>query len=259
MNIKIQSTLNAILEAFKNGDIPSKVALSSFPQAKDIPMHKWSFLNRTIVYVHNTMDARGFNQWREVKRSVKKGSKALYILVPLFSKKKNDEGEEYSVLFGYKSAPVFRIEDTEGEPMDYERLQLPELPLIERAEEWGISVRAIPKNLVYHGYFNEKKKEICLATKDECIFFHELAHCSHSKISCLKGGQDPLQEIIAELSAQALCRLAGKSGDKYLGNHYLYIERYAGQIGKTAYQACLQVLGETEKVLKLILEGEKED
>ena len=85
-------------------------------------------------------------------------------------------------------------------------------------------------------------------------FFHELAHASHSRITKLKSGQDPLQEIVAELSALALCRLVGTSGDKFLGNSYRYIENYANEIKMSPYSAVLKVISETEKVLKLILE-----
>ena len=73
----------------------------------------------------------------------------------------------------------------------------------------------------------------------------------------LKPGQDPVQEIVAELSAQALCRIVGKT-DKYLGNSYRYIERYAEKAGMSPHSACLKVLSDTEKVLKLILKDEPE-
>ena len=64
-----------------------------------------------------------------------------------------------------------------------------------------------------------------------------------------------MQEIVAELSAQALCRLVGKQAEDTTGNSFRYIERYAGKIGLSPYSACLKVLGETEKVLNLILVG----
>jgi len=39
--------------------------------------------------------------------------------------------------------PVFRVEDTDGQPLEYERIELPELPLMEKATEWRISVKAV--------------------------------------------------------------------------------------------------------------------
>lgn len=95
-----------------------------------------------------------------------------------------------------------------------------------------------------------------LSTKAECVFFHELAHASHEKIKGnLKSGQDPFQEIVAELAATALCRLVGKDPSDILGNSYRYIESYAQKAKVPAISACLTVMTETEKVIKLILKG----
>jgi len=251
MEDRVKQALNSILEAFKSGTIPETIAYSTFPPIQNIPMNSWSFLNRTLAFLSGTADARGFRQWQSANRRVKKGARALYILVPMLYKK----DEESVVLRGFKSAPVFKVEDTEGEPLDYQKLELPEFPLMDRAKEWGVSVKAVPGNYRYYGYFSQGRKEIALATREECVFFHELAHCAHSKIAPLKPGQDPFQEIVAELGAQALCRLAGKTGDKFLGNSFKYIESYAGKVNKTAHSACLQALSETEKVLTLILKG----
>lgn len=255
MNERVKSVLNGILERFRIGDIPEAVALASYPAA-DVPSAKWSFMNRTLMFLAGTADARGFNQWHEVNRYVKKNSKAFYILVPCIYKKEDEGGEELQILKGFKCAPVFRYEDTKGEELDYMMLEPPELPLMERAEEWGISVKAIPGNFRFEGYYSSHRQEIALATPEESVFFHELAHASHDKVrQGLKGGQDPFQEIVAELSAQALCRLAGRSARDTMGNSYRYIEHYARKIKISAFSACTRVMAETEQVLKLILEG----
>jgi hypothetical protein len=213
------------------------------------------------MFLSGTQDGRGFRQWNQVNRYVKKGSKAFHILVP-YIKKTEDEhtGEEKEALVGFLARAVFRYQDTDGEPLDYEQIELPDLPLIERAESWGIFVKAIPGNFSYQGFYSSVRKEIGLATKDECVFFHELAHCAHEKINGdLKRGQNPIQEIVAELSAQALCRVVGKSGARHLGNSYRYIEGYAGELKITPYSACLKVMSEIEKVLNLILKGDSDN
>ena len=64
---------------------------------------------------------------------------------------------------------------------------------------------------------------------------------------------------IAELSAQALCRMVGKKDKDTTGNSFQYIERYAKDINLSAHNACLKVLKETEKVLNLILKGGQHD
>ncbi len=254
MNEKVKSVLSSILERFETGDIPEAIAYSMFPFPA-VPSAKWSLLNRTLMFLSGTMDARGIRQWNKVSRYVKRDSKCLYILVP-YIKKVEDRDEDKQVLIGFGTKAVFRVEDTDGQPLEYENIELPRFPLIDRAKAWGISVRAIPGNYRYHGLYSAERKEIALASETECVFLHELAHTAHD---ILKGGlisgQDPLQEIVAELSSHCLCRLVGKTGDKHLGNSFRYISRYADKINLSPLSACTKVLNEVEQVLHLILNG----
>lgn len=256
MNDKVKQVLSLIIDKFKSGDIPKAVAYAMFP-IPDIPSTKWSLLNRTLMFISGTQDGRGYKQWQKVDRFVKKGSKAIYILVP-FIKKVEDDSDEKQVLYGFGCKPVFRVEDTDGESLDYEQIELPDFPLLERAKEWGISVKAIPGNYRYYGYYSFKSGEIALTTPEEKTFFHELSHAGHKKIKgTLKAGQDPFQEIVAELSAAALCKLVGKQQNDTFGNSYRYIEKYAEKVKMSPYKACLKLMSETEKVLNLILKGKE--
>jgi antirestriction protein ArdC len=177
--------------------------------------------------------------------------------VPCFKKEVDEEtGMEKEVLSFFKLSPVFMVEDTEGEPLDYEQLKIPELPLTDRAKQWGVSIKAIPGNYRFQGYYSPDLRMIALATPEEIAFFHELAHLAHGKVKGkLNKGQDPFQEIVAELSAQALCRLVGKKEKDTTGNSFQYIQKYAAEVKMSVYTACLKVLSETEKVLNLILSG----
>lgn len=253
MNEKVRSVLSGILERFKDGSIPEVVSYAQFP-IPDIPARKWSLLNRTAMFLAGTGDARGFRQWKEVHRWVKKGARAIYIIVPLTYKDEDAEGEERIVLRGFRVAPVFRVEDTEGKELEYQQLELPELPLMEVAKNWGLSVKPIPGNFSYYGYYSQSQQLIALATPEEKTFFHELAHAAHGKIITLRDGQHWAQEIVAELSAAVLCRIAGKDPKDTLGNSYRYIDRYAKEASMSPYVACVRVLKEVEQVLGLILE-----
>jgi antirestriction protein ArdC len=261
MNEKVRQALQSIVKSFENGDIPEVIAYSTFP-IPNIPAAKWSLLNRMLMLIAGTSDARGFRQWQEVGRHVKKGAKAFAILAPRFIKKQPDddnEKEEKILLAGFLAVPVFRVEDTEGKPLDYQQIELPKLPLMEVAQRWGISVKAIPGNYLYTGCFSQERKEIALATKEETIFFHELAHAAHQRIlGELQKGQDWRQEIVAELAAAVLCKIVGKSS-QHLGNHYQYVERYAKEASLTPWQGCMRVMSEVEKVLNLILENGSKD
>ena len=259
MTPKVKETLDLILARFESGEIPEAVAYSMFP-IPDIPCCVWSLLNRTLVFISGTMDARGIRQWNSINRSVKKGSKALYILVPYVVKKTDDDREDnQSRLLGFGVCPVFRVEDTQGEPLEYQNIEVPELPFMDRARDWGISIKAAPGNYRYFGYYSSGRKEIALSTSQEVVFFHELAHAGHHILKGkLQPGQDPLQEIVAELSACALAQMVGKSLVDTTGSNFQYIKRYAEQLKMDVHSACLKVLSDTEKVLNLIIHNNVE-
>jgi hypothetical protein len=261
MNDKAREVLGTILEKFKSGDIPKAIAYATFP-VPDIPSTKWSFTNKIIMYLSDTADARGIRQWNSVGRTVIKGSKAIYILVPRFMKRSNpDDDSEEVILSGFMAQAVFRVEDTEGEALGYEKeVFLPDLPLMERAKEWGITVSAIPLYFKVYGSYNPAAKRILLASPEEMIFFHELSHAAYERAICdLKPGQRWDQEIVAELCAQVLCRMVGKQSDDSLGNSYRYIESYSRGTGMSPLSACLHVLESVEKVLTLILKEPEDD
>jgi hypothetical protein len=253
MNDRVRAVLESVIDKFKAGEIPDAVAVAMFPKA-DMPCSRWSLFNRLLVLFARTSDARGFRQWQMVNRHVVKGAKAFHIMVPFIKKAATDTGDEKAVLMGFGLRPVFRLEDTAGEPLAYQQLEVPDLPLMERAQEWGLSVKAVPGNRAYLGYYAASKGEIGLATPEEKTFFHELSHAAHERVrGKLVVGQDPIQEIVAELAAAVLCRMVGKQHSDTLGNSYRYIDQYAREMKTTPHQVCLKVLTETEKVLGLIL------
>ena len=247
----IKNTLNKILNCFESGNLPKTITYSVFPAA-NIPSSKWSLINRILMLLSDTQDARGFQQWKEINRHVKKGAKAIHILVPRIVKRENEEGDEEK-LTGFMAKPVFRKEDTEGETVEYEQIELPNLPLIEKAKEWDISVKPIPGNLSHYGYFSHHRNEIALASKEETVFFHELAHAAHNRlIGAQKTDQQWKKEIAAELAAAVICQIVGKTS-KYLGNNHRYITHYAKKANLNPVQGCLKVISDVEKILGLIL------
>jgi hypothetical protein len=102
---RIKSVLDGIVTRFETGDVPEAVAISTFP-ISDTPSSRWSFLNRLIMYLAGTADARGFRQWQKAKRHVKKGAKALYILVPDMVRIETNDGDEEPIVRGFLARPV---------------------------------------------------------------------------------------------------------------------------------------------------------
>ena len=270
---KAQDALNRLLRMFETGDLPQAVARTTIAAkaghaAK--PSDKWSLGNRLLMALADTDDARGFKQWQGVGRRVKKGAKAFYVLAPISKKKivrvqetDPDTGEEREVeqervvITGFHGVPVFRYEDTEGDPLPEAGCDPPEPPpLFEVARRFVSDVRYKPFIGGYYGYF--RPGEIVLHTHDARTFFHELAHAVHHTIKPggLKGGQQADQEIVAETVAATLCELYGFRG--YIWHGWDYIKGYAGQDNQQAMKAVMGALSDVQKVLEIILVVEEE-
>ena len=156
---------------------------------------------------------------------------------------------------GFKACPVFRVEDTEGEPLGYHLEPPTPPPLIEVAHAWGIEVRYLPQGqpgVLGYNRVGGTTSEIGLHTHDAQVFAHELAHAAHARVKGpLQGGQHWDQEIVAELTAATLCRMLGTEPDE--GGAYRYVRHYAEEAGMDAGRACMAVLKDVEAIIDLIL------
>ena len=267
MNItdkKVTDALDKVVGAFESGNVVEALAYSVINDNR--PCSKWSFLNQLVTYMSGTTDARGFRQWEGVKRNVVKGSKAIYILAPIFknvpkiskTETATEDGKTVVIekkiyikaLVGFKSIPVFGIESTEGEDVIYPEQNTTKPQLFEVAESFGVSVAYAPMSGGYYGYFSQKHEKIVLCTNDEKVFFHELAHAAHARVlGKLVNGQDPKQEIVAELSAAVIAQIFGRELDT---NSYKYVESYSKVWKKSTHGAVMSVLSDVQKVLKEI-------
>lgn len=243
----------------------AKTTLKRLAGDLEAPSAKWSLSNQLLMLLAHTKDARGFDQWKQVARRVKKGAKAFYILAPRTVRRKEQDavtGAEVTrtIVVGFIGVPVFRYEDTEGaelERPDYAPPVLP--PLAEVGERFGVKVRYAPSAGRFYGSFCPATGEIVLVTHDVDTWFHELAHAAHQRVlqargDALTGGQVPTQEIVAETVAAVLCELYGFSG--YLNRAREYVLRYAQVRSKTSPTAAVvRCLADVQKVLALLLEG----
>jgi hypothetical protein len=251
-NIRVKEAMDTLLKMFDEENL-KKVARAVF-KGNSIPSDNWSFLNRILMHLNDTEDARGFRQWQQVGRYVKKGSKAFYIIAPVIRKitaeKTLESGEivreDKTVLAGFKGIPVFRIEDTDGAPMvrDEYRVNIPcEFNGI--IHELGLKIRPERFCGVAYGSYNLVNKEIRLASPDIEVFLHELSHAVDDRLTGLQPGQQKDQEVIAEFSAAVIAHLMGYKIP--LGNVREYIEEYS-------FRELMNCLGRIEKIVSYIIE-----
>ncbi|VVB85644.1 Uncharacterised protein [uncultured archaeon] len=245
MNPHVKEAMDTLLKMFNEENLP-KVAMAVF-KGNDIPSDKWSFLNRILMYLNNTEDARGFKQWQQVGRYVKKDSKAFYILAPMFKKVIEEKTlEEKQILAGFKAVAVFRYEDTEGAPLIKENFKA-NIPFEFNSiiKELGLKIDAVRFNGAVYGSYNLNTKAIRLASPDIEVFLHELAHAVDDRLNGLKAGQQKDQEVIAEFSAAVIGHLMGYKIP--FGNVKEYIEHYS-------FKELLSSLSRIEKVVTYVIE-----
>ncbi len=241
----IQEAMNCLIQIFDAENL-EKVAHAVF-KGNDVPSDKWSFLNRILMFLNNTEDARGFNQWKQAGRYIKKGSHAFYILAPMFKKVIDEKTlEEKQILAGFKGIPVFRFEDTEGAPIISEGLKL-EIPYEFNGiiQELGLKVDAVRFNGAVYGSYNPSRKEIKLASPEIDVFLHELSHAVDDRLNGLKAGQHKDQEVTAEFSGAVIGYLMGYKLP--LGNVKSYIEHYS-------FKELINCLGRIERIVGYIIE-----
>lgn len=253
LSTKAQTSLNRVIEKFQAGDLSPITNAARLRLPEEAPASKWSFNNRVLAFAQTeTLDCRGFRQWQQVGRNVKKGSVAAFILRPKNIKKKDENGEEKVICIGFASIAVFGIGDTEGEDdlKDYAPAALP--PLADVAQRMGVSMTYLPLPPDRLADVDHKGENIRLGTTDQAAFFHELAHAAHAKIDGpLKGGQNSEQETIAEFTAAVISELYGVD---HSGNAWKYIRNYAPD----PLTAIMKVTAKVGQVLELLLSEIKE-
>jgi hypothetical protein len=246
--------LDKIVALFSTTQLPDLCA-KALISAPEKPSSKWSFGNQILMLLAGTEDARGYRQWGDVGRYVRKGSKAFYILGPVFIKKRLDssdpgDDEEVDVLVGFRTIPVFRLEDSEGAELPTYTPRDPP-PLLDVAERFGMKVNYLRLSSGVYGLTNYERQIITLATEDWTVFWHELAHTIHRSYEPKTGhGQEPEAEAVAQLVAATLARLYGKPDDSF---SWTYIATQARSASPREVGAlCMRVLDRVRKVLDLI-------
>jgi len=232
---KAQKSLDKVIQQFKSGDLSPIVDVVRFPPVAGTPSEKWSLGNQVMAYIQTgTLDCRGFRQWQQVGRKVKKGEKAAWILGPVTRKKEDDNGEEVMAVVGFTGISVFGAEQTEGVrpgvgTLDYEidrtPRQLP--PLADVAARLGVTVKwqSVPADRL--GDYNPLEDEIRMGTAETAVFFHELAHAAHYRVETgiLGRGNVQHKEVVAEFTACVLMELYGMRD--HTGNAWEYLSSYS--------------------------------
>ena len=150
---------------------------------------------------------------------------------------------------------IGEFEYTGENPLHHEPVNLSELPLMEKAEEWGLTVKIVPG----------LRKCLAITTRiggKSCWCHRMRRYASMNWLMWRWKGlvtQSPTpslqwQEIMAELAAVALYQIIMQKPDERLSDSYSHIFLNAVVLDKTPVEACLEVFTETEEIIKSILD-----
>jgi hypothetical protein len=282
----------ALLRRFEDGSIAEPLQTSIIMQhsddpLSDRPMLKWSFLNQISVMCSGTMDARGPQQWKKAGRHMKKGSRAVHILAPVFRSWWEDEKYldldpenpttsvaektrkvKRQVLVGFKTIPVFRYEDTQafpGEPehleqWDYTPPTLP--PMTEFASRLGITTTYHPHSTATPGqlgtYNTRTETDIDLYEGSNQTFFHELSHALHQRVLSARDVKimdvpKEMLEVVAETAATVISSLYDED---YSGTCYRYLQQHVeGKDTKAILFTIGKVMEDVKKIVEIVLDA----
>lgn len=223
--------------------------------------HNYSLLNQLIA--SSQLQARGqkiapiasYKRWQELGRQVKKGSKAIALLMPVLINKKDSEGnktDDKMQLFVTRNN-WFSLDDTEGAEFK------PEVKIaawnkdkaLEALDIKEASFQSINGNS--QGYAKDREIAINpLAILPHKTRFHELAHIvlGHTSENALMSDSEltpkNIKEVEAESVAYILCELLGLEGAKESRG---YIQHWL-QSETISDKSAQKIFGAADKILK---------
>jgi len=249
MTPNAERAMQEVIQKFQSGELSELIKIAAFEIPVSWPSARWSMGNKMLAYVQaRTLNARGYQAWKEVKRQVKKGAHGIYIWAPHMVKKE-EKGDEKVLLIGFLPVAVFPIETTEGEPLkeDLTPRELP--PLFEVAARLGVTVKfqpVAPDRLGDCGH-----DLINLGTDDPQVFWHELSHAAHKATDPdYASRSSSYKEIVAEFTA---CVIANLYGYDYTGTCWQYLKMFSDDPLKAIMKAGQHI----DQVLNLILAQEE--
>ena len=264
MNETIKDTLNKVVSEVTAEKAVTFIRDYVFSdKISPIPAHSWSLNNRLLIFLQGTCDARTFNQWKEVGRFVKKGTKAIRIFAPCIYKKKGEqkaeeknssgtEKEEKGMLKGFKALPVFSVENTEGQELEYvnvlKEFNPDSLPLIDLCKKLDITVKAGLTGKA-GGFYSPADDGITMGSNNAQTFLHELAHAIDNRIA-EKSKDYAFNEVVAELTSAFLCQLYNAPCN--LDNSNAYIKSWSSKQGEKSFFTIASVIERVEKIYNYI-------
>ena len=251
-----------IVGLFQSGNVPAALAPMFIRRKDAVPCRAWSWNNQLLTALAGYDDARGFRQWEEAGRHVKRGEHGFPILVPCHVKRQVTDGDtgetrEALALVGFRSCIVFGYEQTDGASLpdrESERHFLDSLPLLDVAKSWGLTVKTYDGQQGKALGWYRPRQAIALGVENLSTWAHELIHAADDRLGNLtERGQHWRSETVAELGGAILLQCLGHDLEADAGGCWEYVGKYARDAGIEPMTACQRVLKRTCDAVALIL------
>lgn len=258
---RAEEAAQRILLAFERGNLPKALAPVFINRTDNVPCRAWSWSNQLLAALCGYDDARGFRQWQQVGRTVKKGEKGFAIMVPMLGSRETTnaagEAEKAKFLRGFSYTVVFGYEQTEGAELPgnaENQAFIDGLPLIDVARAWGLKVETYTgKEGRAQGYYRHGQA-IAMGVENLSTWTHELIHAADDRLGELKEkGQHWRSETVAELGGAILLEMLGLDEAADRGGCWSYVRAYADAAGIEPITACTRCLKRTCEAVMLVL------
>ena len=199
--------------------------------------HHYSF-NNTILILMQKPDATqvaGYKTWKnKFNRQVRKGEKGISILAPMMYKKTKDNGDEVTVLGGFKYVNVFDVSQTEGDdlPSITNKITTEDhSDILQYLQNYAASKQLNLKTYTTgkrgNGYYNHVENEIGLL--DTLALDHKVKTLAHELAHYHTWSEDQPYaegEMVAESVAYVVCQHIGLDTSDYT---FGYVAAWSGK------------------------------
>jgi antirestriction protein ArdC len=223
--------------------------------------HQYSHSNTLLILAQcpTARSVAGFNSWRHLGRSVRRGERAIWIVAPML-RRTNSTGESAIELHGFRRVGVFDISQTEGpalveicRPLQGEDVHGHFSHLVEIAERIGFSVARAEMAIGLFGDCTYRTRQIRVSTSASPMqgvktLVHEIAHALMHEFC----DDRALAELEAESVAYVVCQHLGLETSAYsLG----YVATWAGGTDlavERIRRSCQRITGAARSIIDLL-------
>ena len=235
--------------------------------------HQYSFRNLVLIMkqMPSATCIAGFNTWKTQGRTVRKGERGLRILAPLLAKREDENGEESTSIFGFKTVCVFDIAQTEGaavptltkelECSDTERA----IAAFECLKDFTEEVLSIPVEVEamdegQGGYLSLSERRIAINKTSNCLhraktLAHELGHALLHLDSDVEQALN-VQEVEAESVAFCIMNAFGFDTSSF---SFGYVASWSGGDAQQVLESADRICKAVKRVLACTLDLDEQE